>query len=707
MRADYLSYKRATNVAILGVVFQSVATAALLIYGSAGNDPAAFTAGLFAAIGILAWIVLGIVYDQHRRERIEAIESENFAADNLVGSSVFEGEADNLNVAARRLETMQRVLVPVVSLVIGAALVGLGISRFFGGTEAAIPDGFAAPPQGAWAIAIGLALAALGFVFARFVSGMAKTREWSMLNGGAAFAVGTSLAGVVLTIAHTAEQVGSDNPLRLLYVALPIAMVILGGEVFLNFLLDLYRPRKQGEAVRPAFDSRLLGFVAAPDQIAESISDAINYQLGFDVTSSWFYRLLSRWVFGIGLLGLLVLWGLTSLRVVEPHQRALHLRFGEPIAELSPGLHLTAPWPIDEVIVPDYIRTEVVGEGLAETILERTAMGKRELQLGSSPRPDDADAPTLWSSANTRPGLKQFIVQPDLSLIEDDRAGIGSGLSLVSIELPLYYSVREGELQNYLTLGPDAATRDRILEAIAERETIRYLGSLQVSEVLGPRRNEIAQELEQRIGRAFAALNPDPETGEPAGAGVEIWFVTIEGATPPPNAVTAFESVIEARAKSSTQLAKAQQAAAEDLTRVIGGVEEADKVAGLISWREELSQTLGPDAAEVRLADVEIREAIEASGGEAAQLLLQAKADRWTRHMNERSRASIYQGQLTAFTQAETIFKTKRYFEALAVAFEDTRLYITGAAPEQLRVRFDLMDEFFASEVFDPQLAGE
>lgn len=707
MRADYLTYQRATNVAILGVVFQALATAALLIYGGAVGDPAATTGGVFAAVGILAWIVLGVFYDQHRRERIEAIEAENFASENMVGSSVFEGERADMNVASRRLETMRRFLLPASSLLIGGVLAAVGVTRFLLARVASDPDGFIAPARGEWAIAIGLGLAAIGFVFARFVSGMAKTREWGMLHGGAVFAVGTSLVGALLTIAHTAEKVGSDDPLRFLYIVLPAAMVVLGAEVFLNFLLDLYRPRKQHEAIRPAFDSRLLGFVAAPDQIAESISDAINYQLGFDVTSSWFYRLLSRWVVLIALVGVLVLWGLTSLRVVEPHQRGLHLRFGEPIAELDPGLHITAPWPIDEVIVPDYLRREIEGnDGDEVTVVERTAFGKRELNLGSSPRPDSADAPTLWAEASSRPGLRFFLVQPDGAATQD-RAGIGSGLSLIAAEIPVYYAVREGELLNYLTLGPDAETRESILEGVAQRVTLRYLGSLSVGDVLGDRRNEIALGLRDRLSDAFASLNPDPETGEPRGAGVEIWFVGLEGSTPPPDAVTAYQSVIEARAGSGRRLAEAQKQAAETLTEAIGGIEEAEQVLEQMEWRTSLSRTLGEDAPEVRLADVEIREMIERFGGLAGRTILDAKAERWATHMGERSRKEIYEGQLAAYGEAPTIFKARRYFEALAGSLERTRLYLVGSDSDRLRVRMDLMDEFFASEVFDPQLAGE
>ena len=95
-------------------------------------------------------------------------------------------------------------------------------------------------------------------------------------------------------------------------------MLLLAAEIALNFVLNLYRPRRPGEVPRPAFDSRILSLFAAPDSIVRSINEAVNYQFGFDITSSWGYQLLLRsgvWllVFAVG-----ILVALSSIVVVEP-----------------------------------------------------------------------------------------------------------------------------------------------------------------------------------------------------------------------------------------------------------------------------------------------------------------------------------------------------------------------------------------------------
>ena len=88
MSGDFNTYKRAANHSILGLVFQVVFGVGLLIYGIVGNEPTAVTGSIFALAGILPWVVLLILFDQFRRERIEAMEAEAFAATDAATSSL-------------------------------------------------------------------------------------------------------------------------------------------------------------------------------------------------------------------------------------------------------------------------------------------------------------------------------------------------------------------------------------------------------------------------------------------------------------------------------------------------------------------------------------------------------------------------------------------------------------------------------------------
>ena len=258
MRPDYLSYQRATSVSFLGLVIQGLLAAALVIYGVLAKDHAALTAGLFGAMGAVIWLALGIVFDQARRERIEAIEAETLGQD-AAAASVFEATGDEFRVAARRLNAMYKVFFPIVSVLFGAALIGVGYLRFkTGQVEFHTLD---APAFRGWAIGIEAFIAVVLFLFARYAAGMARQTVWANLKAGAASAAGLSLMCVSLVVFHIVDIVGPDGPLRALRVVLPVALMVFGAEVFVNFVLDIYRPRKAGESPRPAFNSPLLGLV--------------------------------------------------------------------------------------------------------------------------------------------------------------------------------------------------------------------------------------------------------------------------------------------------------------------------------------------------------------------------------------------------------------------------------------------------------------
>lgn len=709
MRADHLSYKRAANVAMLGIAIQIVLGLALLLYGLLMGDQGGVTASILVLLGAVAWIALAIVFDQHRRERIEAVEFENFAEQDLASSSVFEESGGEFRVAAKRLSGLYKFMLPAVSIAMGAALILLGWVRL-SGEEVVFRDqlneGVATTDtigHHGWAIALGIGIAVIGFVFARFTSGMARAKVWENLRGGSVYSVGSAIFGLALAVAHLADVAGVSAVLVWLSDALSITMIVLGAEIFLNFVLDIYRPRSPGEYPRPAFDSRLLGFVAAPDRIAESISDAINYQFGYEVTSSWFYKLLSKSFVWLILFGGVAVWLMTSLAVVEPHQRGILLVNGKPTGEeLGPGLHVKPPWPFGRVVVPEFIRTETVGEGpqaKKRDIVEETATGVRVLQLG-------AEAPTedkvmLWTSEVL--GETLMVVQPSRETATGRGRDFGRGQALASVRVPVYYSVRPGGVEAYLRLGIDGKTRDRVLRLVAQRELMRELASRSIDEVVGPSRNEIRESLQRRIASAFDALNPD-ETGAPRGAGVEVLFVGFEDARPPREAAKAYEQVLEASQKSATVIVQAQQNRAETLAKVVGSVAGAEEIVRAIAEYDALPRAT---PAEERLErELAIRGLIEEAGGEAGDIILSARAERWQKHMEARALAEEYRGKLEAYQAAPQIYETRMRFEAMAEAIKNLRLYIIDESLEK-RIRFDLMDAYLGTGGFEPLNDGD
>ena len=115
MNVDYTSYRRGASVSIMGMVVQVILAIVLAAYGVFLNDKSAIAASLMVAIGILAWLAMAIAFDQHRRERIEAMEQEALGTAGV--GSVFEKGADEFRPAARRLVGIYKFFIPIVSII--------------------------------------------------------------------------------------------------------------------------------------------------------------------------------------------------------------------------------------------------------------------------------------------------------------------------------------------------------------------------------------------------------------------------------------------------------------------------------------------------------------------------------------------------------------------------------------------------------------
>ena len=383
MTADHLSYKRAATVSVLGLGIQIVLGVALLLYGLFGQDSAAQTGAYAVLLGIPIWGALALVFHQHRLERLEALEAEAYATSSAAEASVFEGTAADQLVQSNRLAWMHTWFLPTVSLLVAAVYLALGFGLFFASQRHPNFTGiFEAPPHSGWAIPISVGVFACGFIFARFVAGMAKQEVWSLLHAGSAAAVGAALVGILLSLGHFLEAVFNWHTLlRYLPLILSVGMALLGAEIVLNFVLNQYRPRRAGEYLRPALDSRILAFLAAPDRLAETISDAVNYQFGFEVSSTWFYRLIRRSVIGLGLLGGLILWLMSAFVVIQPNETALLLRNGELTDRppLESGLILKRPWPFDRIV---RYPTQTVSEFLIGTPVRGIQSARHPLDRG-------------------------------------------------------------------------------------------------------------------------------------------------------------------------------------------------------------------------------------------------------------------------------------------------------------------------------------
>lgn len=659
MTADHLSYKRATTVSLIGLAIQAVLAVVVLIYAVLAADAAALNGAYAMLLGLPIWVALALVFHQHRMERQEALENESYAASTAASSTVFEeaGGGDSRAQAAR-LAWMHKWFLPAISLLGSLAFMAVGAYRFFV-TRAQLAEdvAFAPPAHSGWAISLGVGAAVIGFIFARFVAGMAKQKVWALLHAGSAAAVSGALIGASLAIAHFfAAGAKNDQILRYLAPAIGIFMIALGAEMALNLVLNLYRPRVAGEYQRPAFDSRVLAFIAAPDRLAQSVSEAINYQFGFNVSSTWFYRLLARSVAALVILGALILWSMSIFTVVKAHERGLLIRNGELVREVGPGLVIDLPWPFARV---ERFRSEAVNT----------------LQIGTPP--PDADKPVLWTNEHTLNEVYMLVQAPE-------GGNVGSGdMNLVALEVPVHYVVRD--LTKYTRLAQDGPAnkpdelRKNLLTALASGEVMRYAATLNVDQVLGSRRRLMNENIRSLVQTRF----------DQAEAGVEVIFAGVAGAHPEKSVAPAFEDVVEADHKRLTEIEKAEADAIRTLAGVVGEVDRARTIVAELDEWERLKNSKA-DAATTTRQEQKINDLIASAGGEAAALISEARAARWATYFRARGAAASSEGLVLSYRAAPLPFQVGRYIDALREGSRNSRVWIT---PLETRVNINMEEQ--------------
>lgn len=677
MKPDYLSYSRASMVALLGLTAQILMGVGLLIYSVLGRDHAAQSAAYAILLGGVVWVTLAIVFDQHRRERLEALETEQLDA--AQKSSVFAGSGEELRVQARRLAWMHKFMVPAVSLALAGILIWFAWWRISDaakllGYDKFGADLFAKPMMRGWAIAIGLGLGVVGFIFGRFVSGMAKQKVWANLRAGAAYAVLASVSGLAMAVAHFIDAASRDDALRYLQIILPALAGFLGLEILVSLLLNMYRPRKPGEVPRAAFDSPVLGFIASPDRIAKSIGGAISYQVGVDVTGTWAYQLIARAVLPLVLMGAAVMWLMTCVSVVGTNEQGIRVRNGESIEKVGPGIYFKLPWPMESI---DRIETSSL----------------MEIDL-ATPSPGSDVAALLWTNDHK---VKEQYAITRAAARKPAVGGSGAGannleqrdISVVAVRVPLRFRI--SDVEKWERFGVPGKREDAV-KALAQREVMLALATITDDELIGAGRKTISETIYKQVVESMAK----------AEAGIEVLYVGIENVHPQKEVARAFENIVRARQGLEELSDKGRASAIATLTGVVGNLELARNAAAELAVLNELKLKKASEQ-EITAQTLKVEGLLLNAGGKAGALLAEARAYRWERHMNERGNANAYAGRLAAFKANPMLYKARLYYDMLHDTLSETRLYLIPDSMGRTNINIKLEETGATNVLTNPE----
>jgi|GEM_PF-549524 len=714
LTSDPLTYKRSSSAALLGLSTQIVL---LVVVGllSLFAESAAFsllTYHLFG--GVFIWGCLWLLHNQHRLERIEALEAEALAANDQTAATIFDEAGDQLALARTRLGNLYKYVLPGISLGLAIYLLSMGTYwaySLYGLIDFNTADGTnfeqiigeaLSGGAGLYDGALALVMAALTFatfVVARYIAGMTKVEDWSTLRGGAAFLMGNAVSMGLVSVGLVGWYFKAYLFLALVPAGLAVMMVALGIEIVFSFIFGVYRPRKKGETPRIAFDSRLLGWLVRPESLGSIISETINYQFGLEISKTWFYQLIGRALAPLVLVCMLVLLGMSSIVVVGPEQMAVVTGMGKGSQSsiVEPGIRLKAPWPIGGAIKQDVTKV-------------------RTLAVGSYQAYGDDVKAILWTNAHHGGGeevQERFLLtappRQNLPTANRRSEGVSGGLAagLAGGRLNVNYRIAgetpEQTKANLWSYVNSAVSPEAVLQTVAERELANYFATHDITHLLADGRADVGNPESGLAGKIQSVIDAH-DNGR--GLGLQIVHVALTSVHPPQGEEVAasFHNKINASYEKEVATYGAKKTQTSTLAEVAGSVEAAEDIKELIvayrAKQQEIqklpvkSQDRQTLQDELDLERVAILRRMEASGGLAAQELTNARAKRWEIVTAEATAAARFLAELTAYNAAPAgYFETRMFYEVLARQLPSKRVYIdatNGQSPANFRL--DLED---------------
>lgn len=540
------------KIGLLNWIVLLITSAAMLFLSRWVNSAAGVVATIISGVGLLVALLSYFQMGLVEREQLERLEIEELAK-SRGDSSLFASSADETFPAKRSRELFDRYFVPGFTVVLFLFLAaGAYFSWTLVGTMPALLS-----ERAALVMALMGMLAVILFLLGKYSVGLARLQKQKLLRAGAGYLLLTAYVCFVVVATIGAALAGFPKTDFIVARVLAVVLGLIAVETLVSLISEIYRVRVKGRESHLLYDSRLVGLLGQPEGIINTIGHALDYQFGFKVTDTWFYRLLRERFALLVLAQIVVLVLSTCVAVIDPGEQALLERFGAPVQGrgiLEPGIHPKLPWPIDQVhrYKTDRIQSFVVGE-----------------EEGSEQEQVQRQSKTIvWSVAHGK--------EDELLVATRDRSGqtMQNGdkksppVNLISVGIPVQFQITNLTQWAYVNEDPDT-----LLQGVANREVVHYLASADLDDLMATGRGKAAEVLQQRIQAA----------ADERQLGARITYVGLEDIHPSVKAAADYEKVIGAYQKREAQILDARayevrtnaQARAEAFKRV--GIAEAEK----------------------------------------------------------------------------------------------------------------------------------
>jgi modulator of FtsH protease HflK len=670
--------RRGEVLALLGAILSLLGAVALAILAGWSNSTGVWTAAfqMLGALGI--WLLVLIQLHQQRlvkEEQFEVAGLERLRREKLGGAQTIfeEQDLDQMDKLAmgRRLRSIERYLIPIAALIIAAYHLAAGICVFpwiwqFPPIVGASPAVLAEHSRVLLFFTGGIAFAC--FMAARYALGMSRLPDWGVLRAGGDFMFGSSAICLANSLVLLAVISGIEWLDVWLARAVGALLIFLAIETIVNFVLDFYRPRVPGQIYRPFYDSRLLGIFSEPGGILRSMANAVDYQFGFKVSETWFYKLVGRAIAPLVLVQVVVIFALTCILVVPPGHKAVVERggpFGHKVWVAGPGTHLTWMWPIDRASVIPVQR------------IQKMAIG---YEVDDKKSEDELTGPILWTKRHYKKEYQLLVGDKRTSEIAK------VPVNLLTINMPVQWRIKDAdeEVIRYHAQSADVAN---VVDSLAYRELTQYAAQADLLDLLGERGIESARNLQQQLQAACDHAGVDG-----LGLGVQIVHVGIGGIHPPPDddVAKSYEDVVSAWETREARLKEAEGDAIR--TRVESAGPNWQKLYDAVVVEDQAREAGSPEYA-ARTLEVEhiLRSQEGAIAGRARETADEARKRAIERVFAELSSAERYATQSAAFNSAPYTYAMRVYLRMLSEGLEGVRKYVIALdEPDKVIYLLDL-----------------
>jgi membrane protease subunit HflK len=506
----------------------------LLVFGAASTVVARYAnsaTGLMTAVFMgVGFLIAAVSYFQMRLEDREGLEQLEFdeLKKTAASATLFTEQAADTFPARRAREQFERFFVPAFTILLfllEAAAVYLlwrqsGQAKPLGDAAAAAPV-FSGPlPASGQQATVAMALyglfALVCFQFGKYSAVLARLEQQRLLRPQASALLLAALLSLLAALVAVADWADYPQVDAIVARVLLVVLALVAAENLLGLVFEVYRPRLKGQAEHPLYESRLIGLLSQPGGLITTAAQALDYQFGFKVSETWFYRFLERALAWLVLLQLGLLGFASMFVFIEPGEQGLLERFGRPVAGravLGPGPHLKLPWPIDKVY---RFPTDRVQDFTVGIVHEEKQENERVL---------------LWAKAHAKEEFSLLVASRSEGLPSLPEGEQTVPVNLLAVNVPVHYQVRD-----LRAFACEHANAGDLLQKLANGEVTRYLVSVDVDEIMAAGRQKAAADLRQRIQARADALN----------LGVKILFVGLHGIHPPVKVAPDFEQVIGA-----------------------------------------------------------------------------------------------------------------------------------------------------------------